>query len=108
MGCQFEGRKEACHAHWQLFSWSQRSCIAFGSSERRHCPSFLWAYKGHNNLSIIEEDGDYTQPLPVDYLQIGPGERFSVLLKSKSRKELKLDRAKDVKYIKHSYIRYPL
>ncbi|KAK9312688.1 Cupredoxin [Lipomyces starkeyi] len=52
--------------------------------------------QGHNNLSIIEADGDYTQPLPVDYLQIGPGERFSILLKSKSRKELTRDRAKGI------------
>ncbi|KAK9374435.1 Cupredoxin [Lipomyces chichibuensis] len=53
-------------------------------------------FQGHNNLKIIEADGEYTRPLPVDYLQVGPGERFSVLLKSKTRKELQRDRAKGI------------
>ncbi|KAJ8101982.1 Cupredoxin [Lipomyces tetrasporus] len=53
-------------------------------------------FQGHNNMSIIEVDGEYTKAHNVDYLQIGPGERFSVLLKSKSRRELKRDRANGI------------
>lgn len=43
--------------------------------------------EGHDNLTIIEADGSYTAPLSVDHLQIGSGQRFSVLLRTKSRKE---------------------
>ncbi|KAK9311319.1 Cupredoxin [Lipomyces starkeyi] len=53
-------------------------------------------FQGHNNLSIIEVDGDYTQPLEVDYLQIGAGQRFSVLMRTKSREELEEDRANGI------------
>ena len=49
------------------------------------------AIEGHSNLSIIEADGDYTQPYSVDFLQLGSGQRYSVLLKTKSCDELKKD-----------------
>jgi L-ascorbate oxidase len=43
--------------------------------------------EGHDNLTIIEADGSYTAPLSVDHLQIASGQRFSVLLRTKSRGE---------------------
>jgi len=43
--------------------------------------------EGHDKLTIIEADGSYTAPLSVDHLQIASGQRFSVLLRTKSRNE---------------------
>ena len=45
------------------------------------------AIEGHSELKIIEADGAYTQPYTVPYLQIGPGQRFSVLLSTKQQKD---------------------
>ncbi|KAJ4590774.1 hypothetical protein HRR83_007788 [Exophiala dermatitidis] len=42
----------------------------------------------HDNLTIIEADGQYTMPWTTDHVQLGSGQRFSVLLKTKSRPEL--------------------
>ena len=46
------------------------------------------AIQGHDKLTIIEADGSYTKPLDKKHLQIGSGQRFSVLLHTKSQKEL--------------------
>lgn len=43
----------------------------------------------HTNLFVIEADGTNSKPFPVDHLQLGSGQRFSVLLKTKSAAELK-------------------
>jgi L-ascorbate oxidase len=50
------------------------------------------AFEGHSDLSIIEADGEYTQPFSIPYLQVGSGERFSILLKTKSVAQLEADR----------------
>ena len=42
----------------------------------------------HQNLTIIEADGEYTKPWETNHLQLGSGQRFSVLLKAKSDQEL--------------------
>ena len=47
------------------------------------------AFEGHDTLTIIEADGDYTKPVNTSYVQIGSGQRFSVLLRTKSHAELK-------------------
>lgn len=46
------------------------------------------AFEGHEQMTLIEADGDYTKPVNVSYLQIGSGQRFSVLLKTHSRDSL--------------------
>jgi len=46
------------------------------------------AFEDHEDMTIIEADGDYTKPVNVSHLQIGSGQRFSVLFKAKSRSEL--------------------
>ncbi len=46
------------------------------------------AIEGHEQLTIIEADGSYTKPVSTSYLQIGSGQRFSVLLRTKSHREL--------------------
>jgi len=46
------------------------------------------AFEGHEQMTLIEADGDYTQPVNVSHLQIGSGQRFSVLLKTKPRGEV--------------------
>ncbi|KAJ5377501.1 uncharacterized protein N7496_004910 [Penicillium cataractarum] len=42
-----------------------------------------------HDVSIIEADGHYTKPLNTSFLQIGSGQRYSVLLKAKSEAALK-------------------
>ncbi|KFY89645.1 hypothetical protein V500_05564 [Pseudogymnoascus sp. VKM F-4518 (FW-2643)] len=46
------------------------------------------AIQSHDVLQIIEADGHYTKPLTTKYLQIGSGQRYSVLLKAKTKAEL--------------------
>jgi L-ascorbate oxidase len=41
----------------------------------------------HDNLTIIEADGQYTKPWSTDHVQLGSGQRFSVLLRTKSAAE---------------------
>ena len=44
--------------------------------------------EGHDNLTIIEADGGYTRPWTTDHIQIGSGQRFSVLFQAKTAEEL--------------------
>ncbi|KAK2763082.1 hypothetical protein FQN54_009716 [Arachnomyces sp. PD_36] len=50
--------------------------------------SFLWVGLEGHEMSIIEADGHYTQPVESEFLQIGSGQRYSVLLKAKTEEEL--------------------
>ena len=45
--------------------------------------------ENHTDLQVIEADGGYTKPQSTTFLQIGSGQRFSALLKSKTCDELK-------------------
>jgi L-ascorbate oxidase len=45
-------------------------------------------FEDHSQLTIIEADGQYTQPYTVDYLQVASGQRFSVLFTTKCSDEL--------------------
>ncbi|KAL9616304.1 MAG: hypothetical protein Q9160_008817 [Pyrenula sp. 1 TL-2023] len=47
--------------------------------------------EGHGTLPIIEADGSYTQSFDTDHLQVASGNRFSVLLKTKTLDELNTD-----------------
>jgi len=49
------------------------------------------AFEGHN-LSVIEADGGYTKPIETSFMQVGPGQRYSALLKSKTCDELQCQR----------------
>ncbi|KID74081.1 Multicopper oxidase aurL2 [Metarhizium brunneum] len=51
----------------------------------------LLGFEKHGNLEIIEADGEYTQPYPVDLLQIGSGQRYSALFHAKSCQDLRED-----------------
>ncbi|ORY60851.1 L-ascorbate oxidase [Pseudomassariella vexata] len=44
--------------------------------------------EGHDELTIIEADGQYTKPATTDHIQIGSGQRFSALLKTKTQEQL--------------------
>ncbi|KJZ71745.1 hypothetical protein HIM_08887 [Hirsutella minnesotensis 3608] len=48
----------------------------------------LLAFEDHNQLDIIQADGSYTKPYPVDLIQIGTGQRLEALLKTKNCAEL--------------------
>lgn len=45
------------------------------------------AFEGHPELTVIEADGQYTKPYTTPYLQIGSGQRYSILFKTKSEPE---------------------
>ena len=45
-------------------------------------------FEGHEELEVIEADGEYTNKAPIDHVQVAPGQRFSYLLKTKSKEEL--------------------
>lgn len=45
----------------------------------------------HAELTVIEADGQYTRPVATDHVQLGSGQRFSVLLKTKSEEQLKTE-----------------
>ncbi|RYP47291.1 hypothetical protein DL768_006632 [Monosporascus sp. mg162] len=47
--------------------------------------------EGHTDLIVIEADGRYTMPAKTDHIQLGSGQRFSVLLTTKSPSELWAD-----------------
>lgn len=42
----------------------------------------------HSFFDVIEADGEYTRPAPIDHIQAAPGQRFSYIFKTKSRREL--------------------
>lgn len=44
--------------------------------------------EGHGDLKIISADGHYTKPYQVDHLQVATGQRFEILLKTKTLAEL--------------------
>ena len=46
------------------------------------------AFESHSSLTVIEADGQYTQPESTPFLQIGSGQRFSVLFRTKSVAEI--------------------
>ncbi|OAG01952.1 L-ascorbate oxidase [Paraphaeosphaeria sporulosa] len=45
--------------------------------------------EGHDNLTVIEADGSTTKKAYTDHVQVAPGQRFSILFKTKSAEELK-------------------
>lgn len=46
------------------------------------------AFEDHEVMTVIEADGGYVQPVNTSYIQIGSGQRFSVLFRTKSRSEI--------------------
>lgn len=42
----------------------------------------------HPNLEAVEADGAYTEPVPIDHMQVAPGQRFSYRLRTKSVEEI--------------------
>ncbi|KUJ16576.1 putative laccase [Mollisia scopiformis] len=45
-------------------------------------------FEDHGDMILIEADGNYVKPVNISYLQIGSGQRFSVLFKTKRRSDL--------------------
>ncbi|KAL8351510.1 hypothetical protein RB598_006338 [Gaeumannomyces tritici] len=44
--------------------------------------------EGHQNLTVIEAEGHYTQPAMTDHVQLGSGQRFSVLLQTRTEDDI--------------------
>ncbi|KAK3349594.1 laccase-like protein [Lasiosphaeria hispida] len=63
--------------------------------------SFLtMALEGHGNLTIVQVDGsEYNAPVSTDHLQMGPGQRFDVMFKSKTVDELVADGNKSTYFL---------
>ncbi|KAK5662311.1 hypothetical protein OQA88_8217 [Cercophora sp. LCS_1] len=54
----------------------------------------------HSNLTIVQIDGmEYNAPVTTDHIQIGPGQRFDVLLQTKTMEELAADGNRTTYYI---------
>ncbi|KAL7619465.1 hypothetical protein AAE478_010004 [Parahypoxylon ruwenzoriense] len=49
------------------------------------------AIEDHTNLTIIAADGTYSEPATTDRIQVGSGQRFDVLLTTKSQEEVDAD-----------------
>ncbi|KAJ9257400.1 hypothetical protein DTO207G8_2154 [Paecilomyces variotii] len=47
-----------------------------------------FAFEDHQNLSVIAADARYTKPVDTDHIQVGSGQRFDFLLRTKSESEL--------------------
>ncbi|KAK5320666.1 hypothetical protein LTR93_006878 [Exophiala xenobiotica] len=63
---------------WRFISGTALSLVTLG-------------IEGHKNLTIIEADGEYTKPWTTDHIQIGSGQRFSVLFQAKTHAELEAE-----------------
>lgn len=49
----------------------------------------IMAFEGHENLTVIAVDGgQYTQPATTNIMQLGSGQRFDIILRTKSEAEL--------------------
>lgn len=46
-------------------------------------------FENHDNLTVIEADGHFTKEATTDHLQLAPGQRFSLLFRTKSVLELR-------------------
>ena len=46
------------------------------------------AFEDHCNLTVIETDGSYVQPVDTDHIQVDTGQRFSLLFQTKTVAEL--------------------
>ncbi|KAI9800291.1 MAG: hypothetical protein M1833_003405 [Piccolia ochrophora] len=57
---------------------------------------FVLAIQEHKGFQIIEADAQYTKRYKTDFLQMGSGERYSVILKTKGADEVKRDRKKGI------------
>ncbi|KAK8088503.1 hypothetical protein PG997_003464 [Apiospora hydei] len=55
----------------------------------------------HAELTIIEADGQYTKPATTDRIQMGSGQRFSALLKTKTEEQLKAGGGKASYWIRY-------
>lgn len=51
-------------------------------------PYITLGIENHKNLTIIEADGSYTQPYRVQHIQVGSGQRFDVLIHTKTQAQL--------------------
>ena len=49
---------------------------------------WAFAFENHTDLSVIAADGRYTKPVDVQWMQVSSGQRFDVLLQTKSQDEL--------------------
>ncbi|PLB44503.1 L-ascorbate oxidase [Aspergillus steynii IBT 23096] len=48
----------------------------------------VFGFEDHDNLTIIAADSHYTQPAETDMIQIGSGQRYDFLLRTKTEEEL--------------------
>lgn len=76
----------------------------------------MFGFENHTELDIIAADGDYTKPSRVHVVQIGSGQRYDVLFKSKTCDELRqlrkldyymqVERREDTNITSYAVLRY--
>ena len=49
---------------------------------------WAFAFENHTDISIVGADGRYTKPVPAEWMQVVSGQRFEVLLRTKSQEEI--------------------
>ncbi|KAK4187405.1 putative L-ascorbate oxidase [Podospora australis] len=71
--------------------------------------SFLtMGIEGHRNLIIVQADGsEYNAPVRTDHIQLGAGQRFDVLFKTKTAQELASSGNKTTFYIQFETLERP-
>lgn len=68
---------------------------------------FSLAIEGHDEMTIIEADAVYSKPINISYLQIASGQRYSILLRTKTEEELKAE-SKDLYYMQLKTLERPV
>ncbi|KAI5859794.1 putative multicopper oxidase [Durotheca rogersii] len=60
-----------------------------------------FALQGHPDLTIISADGHYSKPITTNRIQLGSGQRYDILLKTKSLKELIKDKKRGIYWLRY-------
>jgi L-ascorbate oxidase len=72
----------------ELIQVAPATTYRFRTIDAAALSGLIYGIEDHDELTIIEADGRYTQPAVVDRLVTGSGQRFDYLLKTKTEAEL--------------------
>ncbi|KAI8458170.1 multicopper oxidase-domain-containing protein [Phakopsora pachyrhizi] len=81
------GCTETCHAHQVIVKPGKTYRLrVIGITALTY---LYFAIQNHEHLKVVEVDGGYVKPASSAHIEIGSGQRYSVLLKTKSLSQLK-------------------
>lgn len=95
----FNGSDPSCHPHVVKVKPGKTYRVRFVGGTG--LSSVITAFEGHSSLTIIEADGQWTKEAETDHIQLGSGQRFSALLKTKTKEELGDKRSYWIRYDSH-------